>query len=696
MSLLDHAIGQTFTPPPVLPDGTAEAPTEPLSRALGVKRRLWRGVALAEETDAETAMADMERIGWQHINERRPHLLALAAPAGLGKSTLGVRWAERAASAGMRVLYLAPRHDFFADVMELASQPSWWYQWESTQPRTDQPVEMCRFPNEIKMWQNRGYPSVKFCSNSRVCGFEYMQAGVNAVIAGASIEHCGGCRYHAQSGIKHRIIFGQHQHLMLGHPMMKQIDVIIGDESPLNAVLHPWIIPGKHIRRPGLDTSDAYTDILDTLQDLALTRDNDGLHQYRLSGTALLDALGGALCVLVACDAYVERTDATSLNPELRSPSEVERVPYFHLLELGRLLYREALAACDGLEYPHRVIIANGQLTLLLRRTITPDALGKPMIWLDATASEPVYEAIFTPMKIEIVRPHVRRVGTIAQVYSRTNNKQSIDADRLATINQDIATITSRGRSFIGGQGGYGNPAIISYKDHVDHLGNPDWPRLHFGGARGTNRLEGCDCLFVVGTPLPDRYDILKTAIMLWHERMTPFCYEWTERSVPYTSRGRWQEGKFIIGDGEDGAVMAVNGFADDPDLQALLWQMREAELNQAANRARPLRRLVDVWILSSIPLDLAPDYLIGHHDLHTAPRSIARHKAEVWPGIVVYAQQRAAEAGCVTATDLMREFGISVGTAGRYIDLIITALGWTSEPAARPARGKVAGPMVA
>ena len=695
MSILSQAIGQTFIPAPPLPDGTAEAPTEPLSRALGVKRRLWRGVPVTDELDADAAMAEIERIGWQHIQQGKQHLLAIAAPAGLGKSTLGVRWAERAASTGMRVLYLAPRHDFFADVVALASKPHWWYEWESTQPRKDQLIEMCRFPKEIKLWQNRGYPSVKFCSNPRVCGFDYMRAGMGEVAAGTSIADCSGCKYHAQSGITRRIIFGQHAHLMLGHPLLSQIDVIIGDESPMGAAMHPWIIPGRHIKPAGMDIQDPYTELIDALQTLAQAQEDDA-YINRLTGPALLDALGGALSVLVACEEWAQRADAESLNPTLYAPHEVDTVPYFHLLQLGRLLYREALAASDGLTYPHRVIVAQGHLTLLLRRSVNVEALGKPMVWLDATASEPVYQAIFNPLRIEVYRPQVKRVGTIAQVYSRTNNKQALDAERGKQINSDIENIMANGRSFLGKSGGYSNPAIISYKDIVDGLGKPEWPRSHFGGARGTNRLEGCDVLFVVGTPLPDVGDIEKAARMLWWERMDAFKAEWTEKAIPYQSRGRWIDGRFVVGAGDDGAQMAVNGFWDDADLNALLWQMREAELNQAANRARPLRRDVDVWVLSSIPLDIAPDFLIGHHELHTAPRAVARHKAEVWPGIVVYAQQRAAEAGCVTASDLMREFGISVGTAGKYIDLLITALGWTSEPAARPPRGKVAGPKVA
>ena len=51
-------------------------------------------------------------------------LLVLAAP-GTGKTTRAVESAETAASQGKRVLYAGPRHDFFADVRQLASHPEW-------------------------------------------------------------------------------------------------------------------------------------------------------------------------------------------------------------------------------------------------------------------------------------------------------------------------------------------------------------------------------------------------------------------------------------------------------------------------------------------------------------------------------------------------------------------------------------------
>lgn len=61
-------------------------------------------------------------------------------------------------------------------------------------------------------------------------------------------------------------------------------------------------------------------------------------------------------------------------------------------------------------------------------------------------------------------------------------------------------------------------------------------------------------------------------------------------------------------------------------------------------------------------------------------------------------AQEEADRKGYVSTTDLVRAMGIAATTAGRYIDLLITAFGWTSEPMFDRPRGrgrpaKTAGP---
>jgi Fic family protein len=69
--------------------------------------------------------------------------------------------------------------------------------------------------------------------------------------------------------------------------------------------------------------------------------------------------------------------------------------------------------------------------------------------------------------------------------------------------------------------------------------------------------------------------------------------------------------------------------------------------------------------------------------------------KRDIWKQIKAYAVERVDAQGYVSATNLARGVGISPVTAGKYIDRLIVYFEWTSEPAHRPPRGRVAGPKV-
>jgi hypothetical protein len=61
--------------------------------------------------------------------ESPEYALLIKALPGVGKTTAAVKVAEDAALSGRRVLYSGPRHDFYADLMNMADRPTWWYEW---------------------------------------------------------------------------------------------------------------------------------------------------------------------------------------------------------------------------------------------------------------------------------------------------------------------------------------------------------------------------------------------------------------------------------------------------------------------------------------------------------------------------------------------------------------------------------------
>lgn len=575
-------------------------------------------------------------------------MLLIAAPAGIGKTTLGVRAAETVAAGGQKVMYVGPRKEFFADIQALATRPAWWYAWQSRHGGdADGYGATCRWPLQIAAWQQRGYDSRAFCSNPRICGWAYAKRD---------------CRYYAQERRVKDIIFAQYEHIALGHLLLDRMHVIIGDELPIRAFLHPWHIPAGAIVPP--DVRDARAGALLTrLATLA------SVPNVVWSGIELLDALGGAPHVADVCAAFRQAISFAAYEPELRGPDDAENAPYFHLPWTLGLLAREADRAVAGQDAISRVRVSSDGLTLLLRRA--PRVLPPHVIWLDATANARLYQTIFR-RAVTVVQPDVAFQGRVRQVWSGLNNKRTLDEEgmrasaKLDHLKRQIAHILGRG---------YQHPAFISYKDLVKSLLPAEYGGIdalaHFGGSRGTNRLQDCDCLIVVGAPQPPTPQLLDMAAMLYHERDEPFDTTWTTRDRPFVGQP-W--------------AWPIGGFWDDPDVQTLLEQTRESELVQALHRARPLIRDVDVWLLTNVPLDGVPVELVSLRELFGAPEGVDPYR---WPEVVQLAEARMAAVGMVTTADLVDAGLCQKPAAKRYLEALAEQQNWKMMAAPADGRGR-------
>lgn len=572
-----------------------------------------------------------------------PYMLLIAAPPGVGKTTFGVRLAEQLAASGKRVLYCGPRHDFFQDILQMAQHPSWWYEWLPRQHRDAEGLlDQCYRAEQMDKWLARGYGAMTFCSNHRICGWSYVN---------------NGCRFHAQKQVKAPIVFGQHKHLTHGHPLMSAFDVIIGDENPLDAFMHHWIIPGAHIVPADMDPSEPLTEIVHELAGIAG-------REVKAEGPDLLNLLGGAARVREACAMFTMPVDAVAEAPNLRSGEDVDEVPYFHLPQLVALLERESEAALAGREYPHRVALAHGKLHLLLRNVVNAEAPER-ILWLDATGNQPLYEAMFA-RPVAVVAPQVALHGQIFQVWPRANGKTSL-VNREGELTTKVAQLEQQVAHIVETRG-YRNPAIITFQAVKDRF---VMKRGHFYAARGTNQFEDCDALFIAGTPQPGLDSLHTVARMLFFERMTAFERRWSELDRTY----QWS-----ASDG-DARSYPVSGFWNDLDLTAVLWQQREAEIIQAAHRVRPVLRNVDVWLLTNLPIDeLPPTNVLSIHQLFGAPEDVDPYR---WPEVVKLAEKRMTCAGVVTTVDFVQTFGCSPTTAGKYVDRLISHCGWDAAKAA-------------
>lgn len=671
--VLARALAEAFDlPDPHASDGpVGQPPPERYTR---------RGLSLRPGSPMDEDAIDLDELehvlmdaATQYLSTPDPgYALLMAAPAGSGKTRLAVRLAEQLASESHHVLYCGPRRAFFADTQALATQPAWWYAWQPRQAGTlettpPQP-QTCRWTPQIEAWMTRGYDALDFCTNRRICGWNY--------ITGKK------CAYHNQKERTEPIIFGQHAHAALGHPLMERMYLVIGDELPLSAFLHRWTIPASAIVPPNMPAGPLETLLRNLRWLCSQTPEDDTVWR----GNALYAALPGrAAGVVQALAGSTIPLDAIAVTPKLRDAGAVDDAPFFHLPRLLHLLQREATRAAAGETVIPRILLGADGLTLLLRRP--PANLPAHLIWLDATGDAALYERLFRrPMRL--VRPQARLTGRVYQVWASTNNKAAVvdrrtDADgaarsaaKLATLRAQLARIcTTRG---------YTRPALISYKAAVADLLPalpPTAPRTHFGAARGTNALQECDVLFVVGAPMPPRAALEETAAQLFFERDDPFRTTWSAIDVPFV--------------GAD-AAHSVGGYWDDPDLTLLLRQVREGEIVQAVHRARPLRRDVDVWLLTNVVTDL-PVGIVSLHELFDAHDADGRPLTGIdpyrWPDVLALP---ATMDDPLTTARLMDAFGISRPTASKWYEAAKTTGRYTeitvgdTPQRGRPARGLV------
>ena len=561
------------------------------------------------------------------------HILLIKSLPGTGKTTLAVEAVDAIAASGRRVAYAGPRHDLFADIIAKSTRPADWYEWlprQAGDPDTGQ-IQTCNYAAQMSAWLDKGYQAIDFCSG--VCGWDYVNSG---------------CVYYAQKKRLEQVIYTQHQHVTLGHPV--QFDVLIGDESPLQAFAHEWRIPGRWILPPGMDPTDPMTEIISGLTTIA------GSTERSVQGPELLDLLGGPEYVLEACQSYEIPVGALAYGSRIYRPEQVEQTPYFHLPNLALLLAREAKQAAAGIKYPFRIIISPGFLTLLLQRQPDPRQIPPHVVWLDATGRPDIYRKIFN-RPVQVIDAAPRMFGKIYQVVDRANGKQAtIKNGQLTAKAKQSETAIER----IIQDYEYQNPTVISYKNFVENTRLEGVKTAHFYASRGTNEHETADAVFILGAPQANFYDIVKLAKMLFFDRDVAFKVEWVTRLKPYN---------FVGADGL-GRAYPVAGFWNDPDLQSILETVREDEIIQAAHRGRPVNHSVDIWLFTNVPIDsLPPDELLTLREIMGAPTGVDTFKWEL-------VQQLMARQESITLSDIIG-LGISRKTASAYLDRVAAMPGW-------------------
>jgi hypothetical protein len=560
------------------------------------------------------------------------HLLLVKTLPGTGKTTAAVEIVDQLAAEGRRVAYAGPRHDLYMDILAKTGQMDLWYEWLPRQAEDPDvgKIQTCNYPLQIAEWLQKGYEAMDFCAG--VCGWDYVS---------------NRCVYHQQKLRSERAIYIQHQHVTLGHPL--EFSVLFGDESPLAAFTNEWRIPARYILPPGMDMTEPLTEVLSMMTAIAQTTTR------AVSGPELLELLGGAEDIRQAVEAFEIPTTDLAAAGEIHRAEQVEQKPYFHLFDTCRLLLRETRQALNGADYPHRLILSQGYMNLLLRQDPPTGNLPPHIVWLDGTGRPEIYERIFR-RPVQVVDASPRLQGRIFQVVDRANGKRAmLGTDKKKTAKARQADELMKRIIELHG---YQRPAIISYKDFETEIDGVQTG--HFYAARGTNAFEDADAILIAGAPQPNIYDVVKHAKMIYFERDTAFKVVWSTQERPYSYT-----------DPEDGQgrQYPVSGFWHDPDLQAVLEVMREDEIIQMAHRGRPVNHPVDIWLLTNIPIEsLPPDQLVTMREIMDSPEGVSIFK---WAQV----QELAKAQDEIYLCDLVN-LGMSEHTAKKYLERLVE-MGW-------------------
>jgi hypothetical protein len=165
-----------------------------------------------------------------------------------------------------------------------------------------------------------------------------------------------------------------------------------------------------------------------------------------------------------------------------------------------------------------------------------------------------------------------------------------------------------------------GSVLLVTYKPVAELLRQdlPPHVRLaHFGALRGLNSYEDCGSVVILGREQPSPQAIETRTRLFCATDPVPFI-----SISAYVAQCRGQ--RMRIG----GANVVEVQVHPDPRCQAMLEQVREAEIAQAIDRVRPVFNRRRIIVLTNIALDLTVDHALTWPQLRPGKfaKAFARH----------------------------------------------------------------------
>ena len=237
-----------------------------------------------------------------------------------------------------------------------------------------------------------------------------------------------------------------------------------------------------------------------------------------------------------------------------------------------------------------------------------------PIIFIDANAQPQILEQFRD--NVELVDIPVKRQAVIHQFTDLSFSKYSFDTnpDQIMEVKAFITAVAKTGKTLaVASKAVRHELTGIDPRDEKSTL-YEGATYVHFGDLRGLNEFEGFDNVIIVGREQPPSNALEDLARGLWWDADTALIsLEDAKGNKPLHKSSRTYRAL------EYKAVqVAVH---PDPRVQLVLEQVREAESEQALDRLRLLRppsgQQRQVFILSSVPLNVSVNHLYGWKQLH-------------------------------------------------------------------------------
>ncbi|MER9223788.1 hypothetical protein NKI48_34080 [Mesorhizobium sp. M0644] len=444
-------------------------------------------------------------------------------------------------------------------------------------------------------------------------------------------EHFNDCAYQQQFDPSADVHFVAHSHLthVMSEAHYGRIELLIIDESFLNhQTTKKKLIP------PHMLVHDPYGQIVVE----SMSKGINPWHAFRDAGItpAMLD---DRIATLDALNERAQPPVYPNINPKqvLKAFDPDKGWKSDPLITVLRRVRDEYKAAREGDE-PIRSLAYNPEhpvadkagtatvapmLYLQYRSSFKMLRKDMPVLVLDATGHSATLAELHIP-DIKFRRIEVERKATVLQATGFTGSMTKMQDDdpqyRDEAMHVAARFADTHPKMLIGTTKGAVEKGITPP--------NASSAVAHFGGIRGLNKYEGFDAVLIAGRMMPRSQDLENTARALLYDDPRPLNLTggYGMRQSGYfmqCSIEDWQAYRQAVQEGRKAKEPESWGVMvkchEDPFIEAIRFQITEAEIIQMIDRPRWARRSSYglIILLTEIPIDGVPvDLLMPYNEL--------------------------------------------------------------------------------